>query len=65
MEAAGVDASIRCLVIRGISDYADSHKNDLWQSYAAGNAAVFARELLSKVPHGIITGMEKFGDTKG
>ncbi|KFA68627.1 hypothetical protein S40285_09472, partial [Stachybotrys chlorohalonatus IBT 40285] len=50
MEAAGVDASRPCLVIRGISDYADSHKSDAWRSYAAGNAAVFARELLSKIP---------------
>lgn len=50
MEALGVDASRPCLVIRGISDYADSHKGDVWRSYAAGNAAVFARELLSKIP---------------
>lgn len=50
MEAAGVDASRRCLVIRGISDYCDSHKGDAWRSYAAGNAAIFARELLSKIP---------------
>ncbi|KAK8002324.1 hypothetical protein PG989_002043 [Apiospora arundinis] len=50
MEAAGVDASRPCLVIRGISDYADSHKGDAWRSYAAGKAAVFARELLSKIP---------------
>ncbi|KAJ6268173.1 hypothetical protein PSV08DRAFT_411191 [Bipolaris maydis] len=39
MEAAGVDASRRCLVVRGISNYADSHKNDLWRAHAAGNAA--------------------------
>ncbi|KAI6307244.1 hypothetical protein MCOR30_011699 [Pyricularia oryzae] len=50
MEAAGVDAGRPCLVIRGISDYADSHKGDVWRSYAAGNAAVFARELLSNIP---------------
>ena len=49
MEAAGVDVNRRCLVIRGISDYADTHKNDLWRSYAAGNAAAFARELLLRV----------------
>jgi len=50
MEAAGVDASGNCLVIRGVSDYADSHKSDAWKYYAAGNAAVFARELLRKIP---------------
>ncbi|WAO96704.1 PNP-UDP-1 domain-containing protein [Fusarium falciforme] len=32
MEAAGlVDANFPCLVVCGISDYADSHKNNLWQ----------------------------------
>ncbi|KAK8029445.1 kinesin light chain [Apiospora rasikravindrae] len=58
MEAAGVDASGRCLVIRGISDYADSHKDDIWRSYAAGQAAVFARELLRKIPGATVRGME-------
>jgi nucleoside phosphorylase len=48
-EAAGVDVNRQCLVIRGISDYADSHKNDMWKSYAAGRAAAFTRELLCKV----------------
>ncbi|KAK8009153.1 hypothetical protein PG991_011704 [Apiospora marii] len=50
VEAAGIDASGRCLVIRGIADYADSHRDDTWRWYAAGNAALFARELLSKIP---------------
>ncbi|KAH6614244.1 nucleoside phosphorylase domain-containing protein [Boeremia exigua] len=49
MEAAGVDVNRRCLVVRGISDYADSHKSDVWQSHAAGNAAAFTRELLCRV----------------
>ena len=46
MEAAGVDASRPCLVIRGIADYADSHKGHSWHGYAAMTAAAFARELL-------------------
>ena len=46
MEAAGVMDDKRCLIIRGIANYADSHKNDLWQNYAAGTAAAFAREFL-------------------
>ncbi|KAK8029005.1 hypothetical protein PG991_006061 [Apiospora marii] len=58
-EAAGVDASGRCLVIRGIADYADTHSNDTWRSYAAGNAAVFARELLCKIPPSQVRGLEK------
>lgn len=58
MEAAGVDASGRCLVIRGISDYADAHKDDVWQSYAAGQATVLARELLRIIPGATLQGME-------
>ena len=49
MEAAGVDANRSCLVVRGISNYADSHKSDVWGPYAAGKAAAFARELLCRV----------------
>ncbi|POR33318.1 Uncharacterized protein TPAR_06484 [Tolypocladium paradoxum] len=50
MEAAGlVDAGFPCLVVRGISDYADSHKNKRWQEYAAATAAAYAKELLSVI----------------
>jgi hypothetical protein len=47
MEAAGLMNNFPCLVIRGISDYSDSHKNDGWQRYAAAAAAAFAKELLN------------------
>ncbi|RAH39858.1 uncharacterized protein BO95DRAFT_489014 [Aspergillus brunneoviolaceus CBS 621.78] len=47
MEAAGLMNDFRCIVIRGISDYADSHKNDVWHPYAAAAAAAVAKELLS------------------
>ena len=46
MEAAGLMDNFQCLVIRGICDYADSHKNKIWQPYAAATAAAFARALL-------------------
>ncbi|KAL6717826.1 hypothetical protein ACLMJK_003911 [Lecanora helva] len=46
MEAAGTMDETHCLVIRGISDYADTHKNSRWQHYAAATAAAFARQLL-------------------
>ncbi|KAM0191940.1 hypothetical protein ACHAPI_008660 [Fusarium lateritium] len=49
-EAAGLMNHFPCLVIRGISDYADSHKNDRWQKYAAVTAAAYAKELLQFVP---------------
>ena len=35
MEAAGLMDTLPCLVIGGICDYADSHKNKRWQPYAA------------------------------
>ncbi|KAE8143784.1 nucleoside phosphorylase domain-containing protein [Aspergillus pseudotamarii] len=50
MEAAGLMNDFQCLVIRGISDYADSHKNKRWQGYAAGTAAAYAKELLAVLP---------------
>jgi nucleoside phosphorylase len=50
MEAAGLMDEIPCLVIRGICDYADSHKNKRWQPYAAATAAAYAKELLSIIP---------------
>jgi nucleoside phosphorylase len=46
MEAAGLMDNFPCLVIRGICDYADSHKNDRWQPYAAATAAAYAKNLL-------------------
>ena len=46
MEAAGVIEDTHCLVIRGICDYADTHKNWSWQGHAAAAAAAFGRELL-------------------
>jgi nucleoside phosphorylase len=49
MEAAGLMDDFPCLVIRGICDYADSHKNKRWQPYAAATAAAFAKELLGVV----------------
>lgn len=50
MEAAGLMDNFPCLVIRGICDYADSHKNKRWQAYAAATAAAYAKELLYVIP---------------
>lgn len=51
MESAGLmNSTFPCVVIRGISDYADSHKNDTWVPYAASTAAQYAREFLYTVP---------------
>jgi nucleoside phosphorylase len=50
MEAAGVMDQLPCLVIRGVCDYCDSHKNNAWQGYAALTAAAYTKLLLSVVP---------------
>ena len=50
MEAAGLMDNFPCLVIRGICDYSDTHKNKSWQPYAAATAAAYAKELLGIIP---------------
>lgn len=46
MESAGIQLAFPCLVIRGICDYADSHKNNCWKDWAAATAAAYAREVI-------------------
>ncbi|KAL3466522.1 hypothetical protein BJX64DRAFT_284458 [Aspergillus heterothallicus] len=46
MEGAGVWSEFNCLIIKGVCDYADSHKNKDWQRYAAAVAASAAKEVL-------------------
>lgn len=46
----GLMDTFPCVVIRGICDYADSHKNKIWQPYAAATAAAYAKELLRVIP---------------
>jgi nucleoside phosphorylase len=50
MEAAGLMNHFPCLIIRGICDYSDSHKNKEWQGYAAMAAAAYAKDLLCRIP---------------
>jgi nucleoside phosphorylase len=61
MEAAGLMNNFPCLVIRGICDYADSHKNDKWQPYA--------KELLLVIPPADVaktrTVEERIKETRG
>ncbi|KAL2829459.1 hypothetical protein BDW59DRAFT_170490 [Aspergillus cavernicola] len=55
MEAAGLMNHFPSLVIRGICDYSDSHKDKIWQDYAAATAAAYARELLQSSLRGRCT----------
>ncbi|KAM3533326.1 hypothetical protein MY4038_003446 [Beauveria bassiana] len=50
MEAGGLNSHFPCLLIRGICDYADTHKNQKWQGYAAMTAAAYAKDLLRRIP---------------
>jgi nucleoside phosphorylase len=59
MEAAGLMNNFPCLVIRGICDYSDSHKNKEWQGYAAMAAAAYAKDLLNRIPPGRVEAEEK------
>lgn len=49
MEAAGLANHFPCLVIQGICDYADSHKYEEWQGYAAMAAAAYTKDLLHQI----------------
>ncbi|KAJ9415776.1 hypothetical protein QL093DRAFT_2581832 [Fusarium oxysporum] len=46
MESVGVWEIFPSVVIKGVSDYADSHKNDDWQDYAAASAAACTKAFL-------------------
>lgn len=62
IEAAGLLSHFPCLVIRGMCDYSDSHKNDQWHRYAAMTAAAYAKDLLNRIPPSKIKAERKIGD---
>jgi nucleoside phosphorylase len=65
MEAAGLMNNFRCLVIRGICDYSDTHKNKSWQGFAAMAAAAYARDLLHRIPPAMVQYERKLGEIIG
>lgn len=62
MEAAGIVKGWPCLVVRGICDYSDSHKNDAWQNFAAATAAAYAKDLLLRIPPEMVTKSPRAND---
>ncbi|KAF2999902.1 hypothetical protein E8E13_008562 [Curvularia kusanoi] len=50
MEGAGAWEGTSTIVVKGVCDYADSHKNDDWHDYAAGSAAACMKALLEEWP---------------
>jgi nucleoside phosphorylase len=62
MEAAGLMNHFPCLIIRGVCDYSDSHKNKEWQGYAAMAAAAYTKDLLCRIPPNRIEAEKRIGD---
>ena len=48
MEGAGMWDAVPTVVVKGVCDYADSHKHKGWQSFAAGSAAAAAKAMLER-----------------
>ncbi|KAI0537082.1 purine and uridine phosphorylase [Xylaria digitata] len=48
MEGAGAWDEVPCIIIKGICDYADSHKNKKWQPFAAATAASVMKAVLGR-----------------
>ncbi|KAF9775826.1 hypothetical protein IL306_006041 [Fusarium sp. DS 682] len=65
MVAAGLINNFPCVVIRGICDYADTHKNNEWHGYAAMTAAAYAKELLGQVSVNRIEEERRIGEVLG
>ena len=62
MEAAGLMNHFPCLVIRGICDYSDTHKNKEWQGYAAMAAAAYTKDILRRITPTKIEAEKKIHD---
>lgn len=48
MEGAGICEDIPSVIIKGVCDYADSHKNKKWQPFAAATAACTVKAVLEQ-----------------
>ncbi|KAB8230973.1 uncharacterized protein BDW43DRAFT_302069 [Aspergillus alliaceus] len=46
MEAAGLMNNIPCPVLRGVCNYCESHKNEIWHNYTSLTTPTYVRELL-------------------
>lgn len=62
MEAAGLMNDFPCLVVRGICDYSDTHKNDEWQGYAALAASAYTKDLLGQIPPDEVEAEKRIAD---
>ncbi|KAL8386828.1 hypothetical protein RB595_010358 [Gaeumannomyces hyphopodioides] len=60
MEGAGGWKEVPCILVKGICDYADGHKNKQWRNFAAATAASVAAAILDRheMPGGVILGRQ-------
>jgi nucleoside phosphorylase len=71
MEGAGVWEELPCIIVKGVCDYSDSHKNKNWQDFAAATAAAASKALLEryiqtdKVSLTVVDASQKGGVTQG
>ena len=63
MEAAGLVNHFPCLIVRGICDYSDTHKNKEWQGYAAMAAAAYAKDILSQIHPNKVEAEKRLSET--
>ncbi|KAI1358964.1 ankyrin repeat protein [Xylaria arbuscula] len=47
---ANLEDAAPYLIVRGICDYADSHRSSVWHAYAAAAAAAYTKEVISFIP---------------
>jgi nucleoside phosphorylase/tetratricopeptide (TPR) repeat protein len=59
MEGAGVAEEIPCVVIKGVCDYADCHKNKKWQDFAAAAAAATFKAVLEQYTHRAVESQDR------
>ncbi|EWY90091.1 hypothetical protein FOYG_07710 [Fusarium oxysporum NRRL 32931] len=49
-EGAGLWDEFPCIIVKGVCNYADSHKNKEWQRFAAATAAAVSKALIEEYP---------------
>ncbi|KAK5709520.1 hypothetical protein LTS12_028072, partial [Elasticomyces elasticus] len=49
MEGAGAWEVFGTIVVKGVVDYADSHKNKRWRGYPAARAALCAAAMIEEI----------------
>ncbi|EWZ30855.1 nucleoside phosphorylase domain-containing protein [Fusarium oxysporum Fo47] len=51
MEGAGIWQEFPCIIVKGVSDFADCEKTKEWQDYAAAMAAATSKAILKRYIH--------------